>query len=109
MDMPGGGSDPSPNCCKIAHATWANAGRAEPVPFATFFLSASGKAPVSSGSSFLHSDPQKTGISSIKPLGSDGTLCSAFSRHREWVLRDAAVLTSRGNILAFEYGTIGSN
>lgn len=68
-----------------------------------FFLSASGKARVSSGSSFLHSDPQKTGISSIKSLDSDGTLCSAFSRHREWVLRDAVVLASCGNILVFEY------
>jgi hypothetical protein len=59
--MPAGGSDPKPNCCKTAHATRANASHAEPAPFTIFFLSASGKAWVLSGSGFLHGEPQKTG------------------------------------------------
>lgn len=54
-------------------------------------------------SSFLHGEPQKTGISSLKSSVSDGALCSAFSHHREWVLRDVAVLMSCGNMLVFEY------
>lgn len=103
IDMPGSGSDPDTHCCKIAHTTWVNAGQAEPAPFTAFVLSASGKAWVSSGSSFLHSEPKKTGISSIKSLDSDETLSSAFSHLREWVLRDVAVLMSCGNILVFEY------